>query len=93
LLGLLVLISFISLFVNPLSLTISWLTASFFIISALFLATPLRFYNFRTLKALLALPIGFAFMFLSLLSIRGANKQFIHTKHTYNAFQIKKKDR
>jgi cellulose synthase/poly-beta-1,6-N-acetylglucosamine synthase-like glycosyltransferase len=93
LLGLLILISLISLFINPLSLIIGWLTASFFIIFALLLATPLRFYNFRTLKALLALPIGFAFMFLSLLSIRGANKQFIHTKHTYNAFQIKKKDR
>ncbi len=93
LLGLLLLISFISLFINPLSLIIGWLTASFFIISALLFATPLRFYNFRTLKALLALPMGFAFMFLSLLSIRGANKQFIHTKHTYNAFQIKKKDR
>ena len=93
LLGLLILISFVSLFINPLLLTIIWLSAALLIIAALLFATPLRFYNLKTLKALLALPVGFAFMFLSLLSIRGANKQFIHTKHTYNAFQIKKKDR
>lgn len=93
LLGLLVFISLISLFINPLILTIGWLMATFFIVSALLLAIPCKFYNFNTLKALTALPLGFAYMILSLFRIKGANKQFIHTKHTYNAFQIKKKDR
>lgn len=93
LLGLLVFISLISLFINPLILTIGWLMATFFIVSALLLATPRKFYNFNTLKALTALPLGFAYMIISLFRIKGANKQFIHTKHTYNAFQIKKKDR
>jgi cellulose synthase/poly-beta-1,6-N-acetylglucosamine synthase-like glycosyltransferase len=93
LLGLLVIISIISVFFNTLFLRLGWLVASFFIISALLLATPRKFYNLNTLKALTALPLGFSYMILSLLRIRGANKQFIHTKHTYNAFQIKKKDR
>ncbi len=93
LLGLLVLFSLMSVFVNQESLTIGWISGALLIIIALLLATPLKFYNIRTIKALFALPIGFTFMVLSLLSIRGANKQFIHTKHTYNAFQIKKKGR
>jgi hypothetical protein len=56
---------------------------------ALLFATPRKFYTFTTLKALFSLPIGFLFMFLSLLRIKGANRNFIHTKHTFNAFQKK----
>lgn len=65
-----------------------WLAAFGTIITALILAVPRRFYSVANFKAFLFLPIAFLFMFLSLLKIRGANKQFIHTKHTFNAFQI-----
>lgn len=73
------------------TLTFWWLTAFALVVTALILAVPLKFYRFETLVAILYLPIGFFYMFLSLLKIRGANKKFIHTKHTYNAFQIKRK--
>ncbi|MCK9451193.1 MAG: glycosyltransferase family 2 protein [Bacteroidales bacterium] len=88
-LGLLTVMSVLSLLVNPLWMSKAWLMASAIIILALLFATPRKFYTFTTLKSLFSLPIGFLFMFLSLLRIRGANRNFIHTKHTYNAFQKK----
>ena len=53
------------------------------------LSIPRYFYNLRTLWALTRLPVGIVLMFFSLLNIKGGNKEFLHTKHTYNAFQIK----
>ena len=53
------------------------------------LSIPRYFYNLRTLWALTRLPVGVVLMFISLLNIKGGNKEFLHTKHTYNAFQIK----
>ena len=44
-------------------------------------AVPLKFYNKTTLKAALTLPKGFVLMFISLITIKGANKKFIHTQH------------
>lgn len=87
--GILIGLSFISYLINPFWVTKAWLIASAFIILALLFATPRKFYTFTTLKALFSLPIGFLFMFLSLLRIKGANRNFIHTKHTFNAFQKK----
>jgi hypothetical protein len=43
---------------------------------------PKSFYNAKTLGALISLPKGMLMMLLSLLKIKGANKKFIHTKHT-----------
>ncbi len=71
--------------------------ASFYLALGLFvmavlvflLSIPRYFYNFRTLWAITRLPVGIAMMFASLLSLKGSNKEFLHTKHTYNAFQIK----
>ncbi len=54
-----------------------------------FLSIPRYFYNFRTLWSLTRLPVGIVLMFLSLLKLKEGNKEFLHTKHTYNAFQIK----
>jgi cellulose synthase/poly-beta-1,6-N-acetylglucosamine synthase-like glycosyltransferase len=53
------------------------------------LSIPRYFYNFRTLWALTRLPAGIILMFASLLHLTKSNKEFLHTKHTYNAFQIK----
>lgn len=88
-LGLLSLLSIFSFFINPLWMTKFWLTATALILLALLLATPRKFYTFTTVKALFSLPVGFLFMILSLLRIKGANRNFIHTKHTFNAFQKK----
>jgi cellulose synthase/poly-beta-1,6-N-acetylglucosamine synthase-like glycosyltransferase len=90
LVGLLFFISIISLIFNTLFFKIAWVVSFFLAILALLFSVPRRFYNFQTLKAMAYLPAGFLFMAISLLRIRGANKHFIHTKHTYNAFQIKR---
>ncbi len=50
---------------------------------ALLFAIPGRFYNKQTFLALLSLPKGFILMFLSLLRVRGASKQFLHTEHSH----------
>ncbi|MDO9512337.1 MAG: glycosyltransferase family 2 protein [Bacteroidales bacterium] len=44
-------------------------------------SVPRKFYNLKTLKALLFLPRGIILMALSLMKIKGANKKFIHTSH------------
>ena len=49
---------------------------------AFLFAVPGSFYNKKTANALLTLPAGMFLMLRSLLRIKGANKQFIHTKHT-----------
>lgn len=43
---------------------------------------PRHFYTNETLKALASLPKGMILMLGSLLKIKGANKNFIHTKHS-----------
>jgi cellulose synthase/poly-beta-1,6-N-acetylglucosamine synthase-like glycosyltransferase len=45
-------------------------------------SVPKSFYNATTLRALVSLPKGMFMMLFSLLKIKGANKTFIHTKHT-----------
>ncbi|MCD6112705.1 MAG: glycosyltransferase family 2 protein [Bacteroidales bacterium] len=82
LIGILFIICIFSLFLNPVSFTIVWLiTLTVCIITFLF-SIPKKFYNLKTLKAILSLPKGFILMLLSLLNIKGANKKFIHTEHS-----------
>jgi len=59
-----------------------WFAVVVLCILAFLFSIPLSFYNLRTLKALASLPKGMLLMLGSLLKIRGANKQFIHTKHS-----------
>lgn len=62
-----------------------------FIVTAftLFISIPRKFYNSKTLKALLYIPWGFVLMIMSLLKIKGAGKKFIHTTHTHDDTSIK----
>ncbi len=53
-------------------------------ILAFLFAIPGSFYNLKTARAIMSLPKGMLLMMGSLLKIKGANKQFIHTKHTSN---------
>jgi cellulose synthase/poly-beta-1,6-N-acetylglucosamine synthase-like glycosyltransferase len=67
---------------NDLLYTKTWgFVASLCLLAFLF-SVPGSFYNFKTVKALMSLPKGMLLMVGSLLKIKGANKQFIHTKHT-----------
>lgn len=61
---------------------IGWIILVVACIVAFIFSIPTSFYNLRTLKAMASLPKGMVLMLGSLLKIRGANKQFIHTKHT-----------
>jgi len=65
----------------------SWYSQLWFLVAGLCVlafafSIPGTFYNKHTLKALGSLPKGMLLMMGSLLKIRGANKTFIHTKHS-----------
>jgi len=65
----------------------SWYSQLWFLVAGLCVlafafSIPGSFYNKNTLKGLGSLPKGMLLMLGSLLKIRGANKQFIHTKHS-----------
>lgn len=59
-----------------------WLLLFFIVIATLIIATPNYLYNKQTLKSLTLLPNAFLTMLYSLITIKGANKSFIHTPHT-----------
>ncbi|MCX6222735.1 MAG: glycosyltransferase family 2 protein [Bacteroidia bacterium] len=63
-------------------LTELWGAVALFCLLAFFFAIPGSFYNSKTARALMSLPGGMLLMMGSLLKIKGANKQFIHTRHT-----------
>ncbi|MBE0646850.1 MAG: glycosyltransferase family 2 protein [Bacteroidales bacterium] len=81
LIGLLPIFSTISFFVNPPWMTLLWLILTAIMVLGIFLAIPQKSYNKSLLIALAAVPKGFFYMFISLVSSRGANKKFIHTAH------------
>ncbi len=58
-----------------------WIGLAAACILAFLFSIPRSFYTLQTLKALGSLPGGMILMLGSLLKIRGANKQFIHTSH------------
>lgn len=60
---------------------IRWWSLFFGLLVALLLAIPASFYNHRLLLAFFSLPHIFGMMFLNIFRLRGANKQFIHTRH------------
>ena len=62
---------------NPL-----WISLLALCIFAFLFSVPRSFFNTKTLHAMASLPKGMILMMGSLLKIKGANKQFIHTKHT-----------
>jgi len=67
---------------NNLLFTKMWLILVAGGLLAFFFAIPASHYNLKTAKAIMSLPKGMLLMLGSLLKIKGANKQFIHTKHT-----------
>jgi cellulose synthase/poly-beta-1,6-N-acetylglucosamine synthase-like glycosyltransferase len=67
---------------NSLTYSIAWVSVIVLCILSFLFSIPRSFYNLKTLGALASLPKGMILMFGSLLKIKGANKKFIHTKHT-----------
>lgn len=61
----------------------SWLTLFILTIFTLIISVPGKFYNKKTIKALLYLPSGFLLMMISLFKIKGATKKFLHTQHDH----------
>ena len=70
------------LFNNSVSFSTAWVIIAVACFLSFLFSIPKIFYNTQTLRAMLSLPKGMLMMLLSLLKIRGANKKFIHTKHT-----------
>ena len=60
-----------------------WLTLFLGTAFSIIISIPKSFYNKKTYKAILRLPQGFFMMIISLLKIRGATKQFLHTTHSH----------
>ncbi len=58
-----------------------WYVTLMITILAFLMAIPFKFYNSKTLVAMLSLPKAFSIMFLLLFKLKGANKKFIHTSH------------
>lgn len=71
----------IVLFPEAMVSSVYWLVVFALVFISFLLAVPRKFYNAKTFKAVLTLPKGFVLMFISLLTIKGANKKFIHTEH------------
>lgn len=67
---------------NSTGYMVGWTAVLVTCLLAFLFSVPGKFYNFRTLGALFSLPKGMFLMLMSLLKIKGANKKFIHTKHT-----------
>ncbi len=84
LLGVLVLINAASILFNPIHWMMAWLCVLGAVVLTFIFSIPGKFYNFKTLLAVITLPKAFVLMFFSLLKIKGANKKFIHTEHTSN---------
>jgi len=64
------------------NLNLIWFVLLIICLLTFLFSIPKRFYNLKTGKALLELPKGMYLMLISLFKIKGANKQFLHTKHT-----------
>ncbi len=65
-------------------LFIYWLIIFITILFSLVISVPFRFYNFKTLKAILSIPKGYYSMIKSLISMKGASKKFVVTEKNYN---------
>ncbi|MCF8453578.1 MAG: hypothetical protein K9G42_10265, partial [Pedobacter sp.] len=86
LLGLVVVETGLFLLVNQLAcvntgLNLFWIVVFAACVSGFAFAVPPKFYSKQTAKAIFDLPKGMFLMLGSLLKIKGANKQFLHTPH------------
>lgn len=69
------------IFNDPLIYNYFWVSIVLMCLLAFLFSFPVKMYKRKTLKAMAFLPKSMFLMLGSLLRIKGANKQFIHTKH------------
>ena len=70
---------------NSLCYSLLWGSVIILCLLSFLFSIPTAFYTVKTVKAMASLPKGMFLMLGSLLKIKGANKNFIHTKHTTSA--------
>jgi len=80
----------VSLFFYPHPFALLWIKLFILVVITFVISVPRKFYNQKTLKAIVSLPRGFFLMFMSLLKLKGANQKFLHTQHTSTGTNIKK---
>lgn len=68
-------------FSGPVVLIYLWITTMILCFLAFLFSVPGSFYNRKTLQSMASLPHGLILMVGSLISMKGANRQFIHTEH------------
>jgi cellulose synthase/poly-beta-1,6-N-acetylglucosamine synthase-like glycosyltransferase len=90
LLGFMSIIFLVSLFFYPNPFALLWIKLFILVVITFVISVPGKFYNQKTLKAIVSLPRGFFLMFMSLLKLKGANQKFLHTQHTSTGTNIKK---
>lgn len=78
-----------SLIFYPAPMAILWIKLFILVVITFIISVPRKFYNKKTLRAIISLPRGFFLMFLSLIKVKGANQKFLHTKHTSTGTNIK----
>lgn len=83
LLGLTIIINILSLLFNSELFKYAWAIQGLLCLLAITFAIPKRFFNRRTLFALLSLPLGFILMFKSLFRYEKAKINFEPTPHTH----------
>lgn len=84
LLGIVVLIGALNLIIPDMPFFYCWAGILSLILITLIISIPRRFFNSKTLKALISLPGIFLLMILITLRVKGGNKTFIHTEHSYH---------
>lgn len=89
LITLLFMLSLGSFIFAPASQFLFWLALFVMCVLVFVLSIPRYFYKLRTLWAITRLPLGIFLTLMSVFKLKGSNKEYLHTKHTYNAFQIK----
>lgn len=67
---------------NGYAFNTAWATVAIGCLLSFLFAVPGSFYTTSTISAMVSLPKGMLLMLWSLMKIKGANKKFIHTKHT-----------
>ncbi len=83
LLGILVLVNLLNLFIPNPRFQYCWLGLLIMILTTLVISVPQKFWSKKTLMALISLPKVFFLMVMIIFKIRGSNKEFIHTEHSY----------
>jgi len=83
LLGVIILVNFLNMIIPNPRFQYCWLGLLIMILTTLVISIPKKFWSRQTLMALISLPKVFFLMVMIIFKMRGSNKEFIHTEHSY----------